>query len=117
MIDKLIIKKGVVITQGFDNNKYYFNNTDELCEILFRYFNYNYFFKIYLHKKVDFQSTDQYKILQEGTYINDKGQFNLKIVVDKEYLSIVKGFIYNFGYKRFNEEKEFKKVLDNKKYM
>ena len=106
MQDKLIIRNNSVLFLGPNKYKIKYNSREELCDFLFSFFNSSEYAKIYLNKKVDFKNNNSYKIIKEGTYFNPDGIYKLRLVVDKEQLNTIKGFMYQFNYSKVKDEKQ-----------
>ena len=106
MLEKLTVKKNVMFFNGLTNFKLKYNSKEELCDILFNFINSNNYEFVYLFKYVNFKNNNNHKILKEGIYHNQYGLYKLSIVIDKEYLSLIKGLLYQFDYKRYKEDKE-----------
>ena len=117
-MDRLTIKQNVAIESGYSYNVSRFKEKEELCDIVFRFLNKHQYNIVYLNKKVDYKNNNSFAIIEEGIYKDPYGDFSLKIVADKEYLSLVKAFLREFKYEKQREDKKGKslalKPLDNR---
>ena len=108
-MDKMIIKKDVIVSKNNDNSvikKYHFNNKNELCYLIFKFFNTANYRKIYFNKKIEATEENAFGVQEMDIFINIYGQDTLKVLVDTEYISLVRSFIYEFGYTKRRDDKK-----------
>ena len=89
----------------------YYNDKDELIDLIFQFFNTSTYDRIFLNKRVKFHNRNEYKILKMGMYLNDnvpehpttdevilEEEKVLSIVANKEYVSAVRDLMKQYNY-------------------
>lgn len=61
---------------------------------------------VYLYKKVPFKKGDKFSIIKEDVFYREDGVSYIKIITNKKYVSLIKGLLRNFDYRKNNDSKK-----------
>ena len=106
-MDKIIVKHNSVIIKNDENEvRYFFENTDQLCDIIFNCLNSCSYYKVYFKKKTDPTEDNPYGIEELSSYYNLDGNDTLRLLTEEVYVKLIRSLLNVFDYHTNTKERK-----------